>query len=101
LHRSQNSVAGYLSDAISAGEKLLLKTPSDVRALSEVARAYRDASALALNGRDRSKAAGLLKKSAEYWRASVKRSPLDVEFAANALQSELDLARTAVVIASR
>jgi hypothetical protein len=94
LGREPRTAEANFVEAARIGERTLAQTPSDADVATQVAASYRGQAEIALRSpgeSDRVRAAALLRKSVDSWRAASKRSPLNVEFAAGKQEAEAAL----------
>ncbi len=90
LRRDRQTAAANFGEAARIGEGALARAPSDIDVVAQLAASYRGQAEIAIrspSGAGRARAAALLRKSAELWRVSTARSPLNVELAAGAREA--------------
>jgi len=84
LHRDPSAADGEFSQAVATGRQLIVREPSNVYYLTEVARAFRGRAEIAERRRNQAAVIEYLRQSADIWREVERRCPLDVELRAEA-----------------
>jgi non-specific serine/threonine protein kinase/serine/threonine-protein kinase len=80
-------------EAVTIGESLAVRTPTDVYAGAQLATSYRGAAELAMRGGNRLKAAEWFQRSEQLWREVVRRCPVDVDLVHQSQATAQELAR--------